>query len=214
MTHSDPLSRPFLKTKSDSASDAEQSDDTLGRFKLSAPHEAFSCPIFKVEARQATTPDGRHHQDMYTLRCSQWVNVVPLTADGHIIMVEQHRVGTDTVTLETPGGAVDAEEKDLTLAALRELEEETGLTSHRLLSLPGYAPNPAIQGNRITYFIAFDCQPLAQPRDHHDPFEIIKIRTVPIEEALMMARSGQIQHALAALAILVAEPYLRSRVTS
>jgi hypothetical protein len=34
---------------------------------------------------------------------------------------------------------------------------------------------------------------------------------VPVEEALMMARSGQIQHALAALALLVAEPYLNAR---
>jgi 8-oxo-dGTP pyrophosphatase MutT (NUDIX family) len=148
---------------------------------------------------------------MYTIKCSHWVNVIPVTADGHVALVEQHRFGTDTITLETPGGAVDPGENDLTMAALRELEEETGLTSQRLLSLPGFAPNPAIQGNRITYFIAFDCQPLAIPRQHHDPFEDIQIRMVPVEEALMLARSGQIQHALAALALLLAEPYLRSR---
>jgi 8-oxo-dGTP pyrophosphatase MutT (NUDIX family) len=186
----------------------------LRKFPLSEPREAYSCPIFKIESREATSLDGVHRRSMYTIRCSQWVNVVPVTADGHIVLIEQHRFGTDSITLETPGGAVDPDEKDLTMAALRELEEETGLTSQRVLSLPGYAPNPAIQGNRITYFIAFDCQPLVVKRDHHDPFEVIRIRTVPIEEAIMMARSGQIQHALAALAILVAEPYLRGRVKS
>jgi 8-oxo-dGTP pyrophosphatase MutT (NUDIX family) len=185
--------------------------DKIRKFKLSEPQETYSCPIFRVESREATSLDGALTRPMYTIRCAQWVNVIPVTADGHVVLIEQHRFGTDTITLETPGGAVDPDERDLTLAALRELEEETGLTSQRLLSLPGFAPNPAIQGNRITYFIAFDCQPLAVPRDHHDPFEVIRIRMVPVEEALMMARSGQIQHALAALALLVAEPYLKGR---
>ncbi|MEN9528139.1 MAG: hypothetical protein RI932_12 [Pseudomonadota bacterium] len=184
----------------------------LRKFELGEPQETYRCPIFKVEAREARSLDGQHRQSMYTIQCAQWVNVIPVTADGHIVLIEQHRIGTNTITLETPGGAVDPGEKDLTLAALRELEEETGLTSQRVLSLPGFAPNPALQGNRITYFIAFDCLPLAKPRDHLDPFEQIQIRMVPIEEALMMARSGQIQHALAALALLVAEPYLNARI--
>jgi ADP-ribose pyrophosphatase len=188
--------------------------DEVRKFRLGAPQEAYSCPIFKVESRDATTHDGALTRSMYTIRCSPWVNVVPVTADGHVVLIEQHRFGTDTITLETPGGAVDPDERDLTLAALRELEEETGLTSQRILALPGFAPNPAIQGNRITYFMAFDCQPLAVPREHNDPFEVIRIRLVPIDEALMMARSGQIQHALAALALLVAEPYLRGRSVS
>jgi ADP-ribose pyrophosphatase len=184
----------------------------LRKFELTEPQETYRCPIFRVESREAKTHDGQHRQSMFTIRCSPWVNVIPVTADGHVVLVEQHRIGTNTLTLETPGGAVDPGENDLTLAALRELEEETGLTSQRVLSLPGFAPNPAIQGNRITYFIAFDCQPLALPREHNDPFEQIKLHFVPVEEALAMARTGQIQHALAALALLVAEPYLRSKV--
>jgi ADP-ribose pyrophosphatase len=159
--------------------------ENLKKFELTEPQETYRCPIFRVESREAKSPDGLHKQAMFTIRCAPWVNVVPVTADGHIV---------------------------LTLSALRELEEETGLTSQRLLALPGFAPNPAIQGNRITYFIAFDCQPLAVAREHCDPFEQIKIHFVPIEEALMMARTGQIQHALAALALLIAEPYLRARV--
>jgi 8-oxo-dGTP pyrophosphatase MutT (NUDIX family) len=184
----------------------------LRKFELGEAQETYRCPIFKVESREALSLDGLHRQPMYTIQCAPWVNVVPITADGHVVLIEQHRIGTNSITLETPGGAVDPGEKDLTMAALRELEEETGLTSQRVLSLPGFAPNPAIQGNRITYFIAFDCQPLAKPRDHADPFEQIQVRMVPIDEALMMARSGQIQHALAALALLVAEPYLTARL--
>ena len=186
-------------------------DLTLEKFELTEPKEVFACRVFKVMERTATTPDKAHCADMFMLRCSNWVNIVPVTADGKIVLVEQHRFGTDTLTLETPGGAVDPHEKDFTMSALRELEEETGLTTQRMLALPGFPPNPAIQNNRITYFVAFDCQPLAQPRDANDLFEQIKLHYVDVKEALQMARTGQINHALAALALLLAEPLLARR---
>ena len=105
-----------------------QSNANLPRkFQLGAPEETYRCPIFRVESREATSHDGIHRQPMYTIKCSHWVNVIPVTADGHVALIEQHRFGTDTITLETPGGAVDPGENDLTMAALRELEEETGL---------------------------------------------------------------------------------------
>ena len=180
----------------------------LPRFALGEKEVVYRCPIFAVERREATAQQNNLSQDMYMLRCANWVNVVPVTADGEIVLVEQHRFGSDSITLETPGGAVDAGEKDTTLAALRELEEETGLTSRRILALSGFLPNPAIQNNRIQFFLAQNCQPLDKPSSHVDPFERIRVRKFPIKEALCMARTGQIQHALAALALLLAEPYL------
>lgn len=183
------------------------------RFALAEAREVYRCSVFSVAERMARVPDGTLEKPMYVLRCADWVNVIPITASGDVVLVEQHRFGTDTVTWETPGGAVDPGERDVTMAALRELEEETGLTSRRLLALPGYAPNPALQNNRITFFLAFDVQPLAQPRDHDDPFERIQLRMVPVAEALQMARTGRISHALAALALLLAEPYLKARLS-
>lgn len=184
----------------------------LKRFPLSAKEEVFKCPIFRVNKQTATSLDTQDSLDVFTFRCANWVNVIPVTPDGQIALVEQHRFGTDTFTFETPGGAVDRDERDLTMAAVRELEEETGLTSQRIVALPGYAPNPALQDNRITYFIAFDAQPLPKPRHHDDPFEKIKIHLVSIDEAIMYARIGKIQNALCALALLLAEPYLSSRI--
>jgi ADP-ribose pyrophosphatase len=183
----------------------------LPRFELGTPEAVYSCPIFTVAKRSATASDGTSQQDMYLLRCAPWVNVVPVTEQGEIILVEQHRFGSDTVTLETPGGAVDKGEKDTTLAALRELEEETGHTSARLLALSGFLPNPAIQNNRVQYFLAFDCQPMGKASSHFDPYERIRVRKFPFQEAVQMVRQGRIQHALAALAVLLAEPYLSAK---
>ena len=186
-------------------------DEDLPRFALGEPVEEYVCPVFRVMKREARTDDAAHRQNMYVFRCAPWVNVVPVTASGEIVLIEQHRFGSDTVTLETPGGAVDPGEKDTTMSALRELQEETGLTSARLLALSGFLPNPALQNNRIQYFIAFDCQPLDKPAAHFDPFERVRLRFVPFREAVSLARTGQIQHALAALAILLAEPYLSTK---
>jgi ADP-ribose pyrophosphatase len=187
--------------------------EDLPRFQLDAPEEVYACSVFRVRRRLAHSDSGEHVSPMYTLKCANWVNVVPITARGELVLVEQHRFGSDTVTLETPGGAVDPGEKDTTLAALRELQEETGLTSGRLLALSGFLPNPALQDNRIQYFIAFDCQPLDRPSAHVDPFERIRLHYVDFREALEMVRTGRIQHALAALAILLAEPYVSTRFT-
>ncbi len=178
--------------------------------KLSPAKQVFSCPIFKVNEAIVTAENGAT-MPINTLDFVPWVNVVPVTASGEIVLIEQLRFGTNSPIWETPGGAVEPTEKDLTMAALRELEEETGLTTQRILALPGYFPNPAIQGNRITFFLAFDVQPLQEPRHHNDPFEVVTTKIVPAENAFEMARTGQIQHALCVLALLLAEPYIKSR---
>lgn len=183
----------------------------LKPFPFKDEKNVFQCKVFSVHEKIAVANDPAHELKVYTLSCSNWVNVVPITPEGHVVLVEQHRFGSDTFTIEVPGGAVDRTEKDTTLSAVRELEEETGLTSKRILSLPSFYPNPAIQSNRICYFIAFDVQPLEKPVAHFDPFEEIKLHVVPFQEALGWVQTGQISHALSALALLMAEPYLKIR---
>lgn len=188
-----------------------QDETELKPFLLSREKTVFQCSIFQVKEKKAETQDKAHSLNVYTLNCANWVNVVPVTATGQVVLVEQHRFGTDSFTLEVPGGAVDFGENDTTLAAVRELEEETGLTSQRILALAGYSPNAAIQSNKVTYFIAFDVQPSQTPVAHQDPFENIKLHFVDFKEALELARTGRITNVLSAFALLLAEPYLNAK---
>jgi ADP-ribose pyrophosphatase len=185
--------------------------DTFEKFLISERHSVFSCPIFRVYTQRVQTPDLTESLQAYTLECADWVNIVPITPQNQIVMIEQHRFGTDALTLEMPGGAVDPGEKDTTLAAMRELEEETGLTTQKILALPRYSPNPALQNNKIFFFLALDVEPIPGGSGYSDPFERIKVHFVPLEEALQKARTGQVAHALSALALLLAEPYLKGR---
>jgi len=178
--------------------------------KITPGKEVFSCPILSINEHEVTNSGGLL-LNVNTLNLAHWVNVVPVTSTGEIVLIEQLRFGTNSLVVETPGGAVEPSEKDLTMAALRELEEETGLTTQRILALPGYYPNPAIQGNLITFFIAFDVHPVAERANYADPFEELSVQLVTIDRAYEMVRTGEISHALACLALLLAEPHIRRK---
>src|SRR5882724_8243851 len=75
--------------------------------------------------RKVSPRTGREH-DFYVIDCVDWVNVIALTPDQQIVMIEQYRHGSDTVELEIPGGMIDAKDASPTAAGARELREETG----------------------------------------------------------------------------------------
>ena len=135
----------------------------------------------------------------YVIDCPDWVNVVPLTADGGVVLVRQYRFGVDRVTYEVPGGVIDADEEPST-AAMRELREETGHRAGALSPLGVVAPNPAIQSNRCHMFVARDCR-LVDAVDF-DEHEDIDVEVVTRAEALRMVHDGRIEHALAQVALL------------
>ena len=69
-------------------------------------------------------PDG-YQCDWYYTDTPPSVMIVPLTADGNLILVRQWRHNLKAHVLELPAGAV-SDGESLEAAALRELEEETG----------------------------------------------------------------------------------------
>ena len=83
--------------------------------------------------------------------------LVPVTADGCLVLVEQYRIPVGARTIELPAGLVgDGKNAGETLAgaAARELEEETGFTASRmelLLELPSSA---GLTDERVTIFLA------------------------------------------------------------
>lgn len=154
--------------------------------------------VFAVRALRRQSPrDGSHHE-FWVIDPPDWVNIVALTTDNQLVLVEQWRHGTQSVTVEIPGGMLDPGETPLQ-AAQRELLEETGYASADWQWLGEVLPNPAIQSNRCTTFLARDCQRVAET--NFDTTEECLLRLEPAGSAADLMRSGVIDHALVVAAL-------------
>src|SRR5215471_11864178 len=100
--------------------------------------------IFTVRRDRIVSPRTEEEHDFYVLDGADWINVIPVTPEGGILLIEQYRHGTGEVTLEIPGGAIDRGDADPLAAARRELREETGYEASEWVNLGFVHPNPAI----------------------------------------------------------------------
>lgn len=155
--------------------------------------------IFTLRSDLKVSPrTGRTH-DFYVIDCPNWVNVIALTRDRRMVMVEQYRHGTDTIELEVPGGVMDPGETSPVEAGLRELQEETGYTGINPRLIGRIHPNVAIMSNSCFTVFVEDCD-LTHPTAF-DPGEDLVTRLVPLDEIPDHIRSGRISHALVVVAL-------------
>ena len=149
--------------------------------------------IFKHFQVRRKSPDSGAVGTFDTIKCFDWVNMIPLTAEGEVVMVKQYRHGSDSVTLEIPGGAVDPGEDFLT-AAKRELQEECAYTGEQWTKVGQVQPNPAFIENTCETYLVENCRP--NGTQDLDPKEEIDVVKVPLKEIPKLIADGTIQHSL------------------
>lgn len=178
-------------------------------FKLKSNNVVLKTPPFNVEEIRFEVGDLKPEHSYFRLNAPDWVNVLPVTLDNKIVLIRQPRIGSLSFVLETPGGVMDAHEKDPTISAARELEEETGFVSQRFLPLGSINPNPAIMTNRCHFFVALGCAPASRRNLFPDQDERISIEFFKYKELDTLIRTGQVNHALACLCISLAGRYIK-----
>ena len=176
-------------------------------WKVLSSQEIFKTSFFRFRTDQCELPDGRVMPNYYVMEFPDWVNIVPITEDNKVVLVEQYRQASGEVCLEIPGGSTDPRHaEDPKKAVLRELVEETGYVPEDIRLIGVQRPNPAMQNNRMHTYIGFGCRLLEKPR--LDPFEDIQVVTKPIPEVIDMVMTGKINHSIVVAAILYALPVL------
>ena len=171
----------------------------------SRPRGSFKVFDVREDERQSPTTGGRH--TFYVIESSDWVNIIPVTPEGKLVFVRQVRHATEEVTLEVPGGMVDAEDGSPAVAGRREMQEETGYDTDDIVALGAVAPNPAILNNRCHTFLARDARPLAQ--QHLDGAEEIRVELVDPDDVPGLIAGGQISHSLVICAFYLYDYYRR-----
>ena len=115
--------------------------------------------------------------------------VVPVTADGKLLMVRQYRNALDRVTLEIPAGGLNSADEPTLDAARRELEEETGYQADNIELLISIYTTVAFCNEKIDIYVAHD---LVKTSQHLDDDEYIDVYAYTIEELTQMIAEGKI----------------------
>jgi 8-oxo-dGTP pyrophosphatase MutT (NUDIX family) len=155
--------------------------------------------IFSIRSERKQSPrTGREHE-FVVLDAGNWVNVVAVTPDHFMVLVEQYRHGSDTVELEIPGGMIDASDASPEAAGCRELREETGYEGAQARIIGQVFPNPAIMSNTCFTVLVENCRPAGPVQ--FDSGEDLITRLVPVAEVAGLVASGKIRHSLVIAAL-------------
>ncbi len=148
-------------------------------------------------------PDGQSTQ-REVVRHIGAVAVVPIDADGQVVMVKQYRHPAGRVLLEIPAGTLHQDEQPDT-CAVRELQEEIGHKPGKLRKIGGIYTAPGYTSEFIHLYMATD---LIHSRLDADEDEFLQVVRLPMAEVLAQIQSGAIADGKTISAVLLVKEIL------
>lgn len=142
-------------------------------------------------------PDGAT-QEYHVFEVPDAVCVVPVRADGRVVLIGQYRYPHGGTHWEVPAGRITTGESP-EAAARRELLEETGHRPARLEPLPGFFPLNGISDHYVHLFLASGCEEVAAPTP--DPAEQLVVTCFTPRELAYLFDSGRLRDGFTALAV-------------
>ena len=155
--------------------------------------------IFSLRTDRKISPRTGAEHDFYVIDSVNWVNVVAVTPDQQLVMIEQYRHGSNTVELEIPGGMMDAPDASPVATGVRELREETGYEGKDARVIGKVFPNPAIMSNTCFTVLVENCRCVHPVKFDHS--EDLVTRLMPVADAPRLVAEGKIAHSLVVVAL-------------
>jgi ADP-ribose pyrophosphatase len=159
--------------------------------------------MLTVKRDQVRLPTGNTSQREYVVHPGA-VAVVPLLANGNVILEKQFRYPLHQVFIELPAGKIDAGE-DILVTGQRELLEETGYSAGEWIKLGEIHPCIGYSNEVIHLYLA---RGLLQGAHHRDEDESLEVFEASFADCLGMIERGEITDAKTIAALHMAEKYL------
>ena len=160
---------------------------------------------FNFDVNRLRLPNGVEG-DWECIRHPGGALVIPVTAEGKLILVKQYRFAVQTRTLEFPAGTLEPDE-DPAETIKREIEEETGYRGHQWHKLGEFILAPGYSDEIIYAFLATDLEKLDNPpaQDDDEDIDILLMTPEELEQAIL---NGEPVDAKSISSFLLAKPYL------
>jgi len=159
----------------------------------------FRGSRFNVRQVEATLPDGTTIQKQ-VIRHPGAVVILPLLADGRVVLIRNFRYSVARTLLELPAGTMEPPELPA-LTATRELTEETGYIAGKMEFIQSFLAAPGNCDEQMHLFVATDLQPSSPRREVGEQIEN-EILTWP--EINAQLATGQIEDAKTLVGLLLA----------
>jgi ADP-ribose pyrophosphatase len=159
--------------------------------------------IFDVRLDEIREGDVEYAREIIVHKGSSVI--VPVFDDGTVALVRQYRHATGKYLLEIPAGGVEDGET-FEQAAVRELEEEIGVTAARIEKLTEFYVSPGFLTEKMYVFLATGLIETAQKLEID---EMIEVERLTFPQALDLIHSGGIEDAKTMVGLMMAAKYLK-----
>ena len=168
--------------------------------------QIFDGVVVKLFVDEIELPNG-NKSVREIVRHPGAVCVIPVTDSGEVIMVKQFRYAFGQVLLEVPAGKLEPGEDPL-VAAIRELEEETGTVAEKIEHIGELYTTVAIIDEKIQMYLATG---LSYKNAHPDEDEFLEVEKIHINTLFDMVMKGEIKDSKTQICILKAHKILSER---
>ena len=129
--------------------------------------------MLTVKRDQVRLPNGNMSHREYVMH-SGAVVIVPILANGNVVLEKQFRYPLHQVFIELPAGKIDAREEIL-IAGQRELLEETGYSANEWITLGHQHPCIGYSNEVIYMFLARGLVSGSHQRDEDETLEVFEV---------------------------------------
>ena len=160
--------------------------------------EIYRGKVFNIRIDEIREGDIEYKREIVVHKGS--AVIVPVLDDGTVALVRQYRHAAGKYLLEVPAGTLNDGE-DPKIGAIRELEEEIGVTAAKIEKVAEFYVSPGFLTEKMYLFLATGLTETGQKLEED---ELLTIERYSFPALMEMIRSGDIEDAKTMISVMLA----------